>query len=98
MTHKQIIEELKHLPTIERLRVVEEVLHLIEKDITQPQAPQISTNLKNQLTKAANSLLSDYTDDSELTVFTSININPQFCKSKKSSLKNSLNLFSLKRI
>ncbi len=80
MTNTQIIEELKHLPTVERLRIVEEVLHLVEKDITQPHAPQIGTNLKNQLTKAANSLLSDYTDDSELTVFTSININPQFCK------------------
>lgn len=72
MTHKQIIEELKHLPTVERLRIVEELLHLIEKDITQNHTPQIGTNLKNQLTKAANSLLADYTDDSELTVFTSL--------------------------
>ncbi|MDI6803010.1 MAG: hypothetical protein QME58_04075 [Bacteroidota bacterium] len=72
MTHRQIMEELKNLPTVERLRIVEEVLHLIEKDITNPHEFQISSGLKKQLATAANSLVQDYSNDNELTSFTSL--------------------------
>ena len=66
-----ILEEIRKLTTAERLTIVESVLQSIREDLRQGEQQPVQTE-KKQLAKAAEALLSDYTEDRELTIFTSL--------------------------
>lgn len=72
MTHKEILEELKKLPTTERITIIEAALHIIHEDLQQIEKPLTKTEKKRQLAAAAEALLPDYSAGDELTVFTAI--------------------------
>lgn len=72
MTHREILEELKKLPTTERITIIEAALHIIHEDLQQIEQPLTKTERKRQLAVAAEALLPDYSADSELTVFTAL--------------------------
>jgi hypothetical protein len=72
MTQIEIIEELKKLTTMERLKVVETALHLIREELGQDEDRLSMADMKRQLRTAAESALIDYTTDKELTSFTII--------------------------
>ncbi|MBI3193063.1 MAG: hypothetical protein HYZ34_01195 [Ignavibacteriae bacterium] len=67
MTSQQILSELKNLSAPERMLIAEEALHLTRNEISGTKG-----NKKNELVVAAESLLSDYANDAELTSFTSL--------------------------
>jgi hypothetical protein len=72
MTQTEILHELEKLPLLDRLTVVETVLHLIRQDLQQEHA-EARSEKKRQLAAAAEALLADYTSDEELTAFTALN-------------------------
>ncbi|MEX2593935.1 MAG: hypothetical protein WD426_14260 [Anditalea sp.] len=57
----EIIKEIKRLPVDKRLRIVEQTLKSIRE-----------AESKNQLEKAVGALYTDYSNDNELTAFTSL--------------------------
>jgi hypothetical protein len=61
MRTNDIIKEIQRLPLGKRILVIEKTIHTIRKNED-----------KNQIKKAANSLLADYKSDKELTVFTNL--------------------------
>ena len=61
MNATEIIKEIEQLPIRKRIYVIEKTLHSIGKQED-----------KYQLEKAADTLLSDYVSDSELTVFSNL--------------------------
>ena len=72
MTQVEIPEEFKKLKIPERLTIVEAVLRLIHKDLQQPGQPLTQIERKRQLAAAAEALLPDYAESSELTIFTAL--------------------------
>jgi hypothetical protein len=72
MTQAEILHELEKLPVLERLTVVETVLHLIRQDLQQEHA-KAGSERNRQLAAAAEALLEDYASDEELTAFTALN-------------------------
>ena len=71
MTATNILDELKRLNNTERLAVIETATRLIREELRQQTlSPLAETN--QQLAQAAEALLSDYTSNSELTAFTSL--------------------------
>jgi len=70
MTQTQMIKELKNLTNTERLTIIETSLRLIRDDIYM--VKHLRTDRKRQLSCAAEALLADYSEDSELTIFTSL--------------------------
>jgi hypothetical protein len=61
MQINEIIKEIKRLPLTKRFYVVEETIKSIKND-----------EIKNQMKLAADKLYNDYTNDKELTIFTSL--------------------------
>ena len=61
MQTNDIIKEIKRLPITKRFYVVEETIKSIKKD-----------EIQNQMKLAADKLYIDYTNDKELTIFTSL--------------------------
>lgn len=57
----EIIQEIQRLPLTKRFYVVEETIKSIKKE-----------EMNNQMELAANELYSDYTNNKELTAFTSL--------------------------
>ena len=69
MTTQQILNELKHLSTVELLKVIEVATKQMLVEInTQPLSKSAPT-LKEQLAAAAESLWQDYANDNELRSF-----------------------------
>ncbi len=71
MTDREILEQLKKLPTPERLKVVESTVHQLREELEA--AVEQSAD---RLAQAAQALLADYTSDSELTAFTGLDSEP----------------------
>ena len=72
MSKAEILEALKKLPAVERLRVIESALHLLSRDLPGKKEVELLILKKTQMAEAAKTLLSDYTSDSELTSFTAL--------------------------
>lgn len=72
MTRKEILEQLKNLPTVERLSVIEEALRLVHADLQQSATPSLPSDKIRRLTVAAETLLSDYSAGGDLMVFTAL--------------------------
>ncbi len=72
MAQIEILEEIKKLPTIERLTIIESALHLVYEDIQEVKHPIDRTSKKRQMATAAKVLLPDYASSGELTAFTSL--------------------------
>jgi hypothetical protein len=70
MLQTKMIKELNKLTNTERLIIIEASLHLIRDDINMVKHSQ--PNKKRQLSCAAKALLADYSEDDEMTVFTSL--------------------------
>ena len=69
MTTTEIASELQRLPTVERLKVVEQVMQQLQKEFAKANyAPSERAGLNH----AAEVLLEDYTRDPELTAFTAL--------------------------
>ena len=72
MTQAEILQQLKTLPTIERLAIIEAALHLTRQDLQQKEQPLSQTDKNKQLAAAAQAMLPDYAPGSELTIFTAL--------------------------
>lgn len=68
MTQREILEELRKFPTMERIAIIEAALHLIHEDMQQIEKP----DRKHQLAAAAEALLPAYSAGGELTTFTAL--------------------------
>jgi hypothetical protein len=75
MTNLEILEQLKMLPTAERLKIVESTVHELREELGDAQLPGAQVT-GGRLAQAAQALLDDYTTDSELTAFTSLDSEP----------------------
>ena len=75
MTNREILEELKRLPTADRLRIVEFTVHELREELTGESLP-VTEKSDGRLAQAAQALLADYTSDSELTAFTALDSEP----------------------
>jgi hypothetical protein len=62
MTNRQIVEEISRLPLSEKMSIVESILEDINK----------ASQNGESLAEGAKVLLADYENDSDLTVFTSL--------------------------
>lgn len=71
MTNSEILEQLKHLPAAERLRIVESTVHELREDLERSGA-QTGEGTNARLARAAQALLGDYSNDRELTAFTAL--------------------------
>ena len=71
MTGIEILEQLKNLPPVERLKIVESTVHQLREDLERSGA-QCAKDANAELTRAAEALLGDYTNDRELTAFTAL--------------------------
>jgi hypothetical protein len=72
MTRAEILEEIKKLTPAERLTIIEAALQLVRADLQQVERPATQTERQRQMAVAAEALLADYTTDSELTSFTTL--------------------------
>lgn len=75
MTKVEILEEIKKLTPSERIMFIEDTLKmtredLLESNIEKPPQPKLERN--QDLQSAAKALLSDYSTDKELTIFTAL--------------------------
>ena len=70
MTNLEILEQLKMLPTAERLKIVESTVHELREELEDAQLTG------GRLAQAAQALLDDYTTDLELTAFSSLDSEP----------------------
>ena len=70
MLQTKMIKELNKLTNTERMTIIEASLHLIRNDINMAKHPR--TDKKRQLSRAAKALLADYSEDGEMTIFTSL--------------------------
>ena len=71
MTGREILEQLKKLPTAERLKIVESTVHELCQELEGAVEER-----DGRLTQAAQALLADYTSDSKLTTFTALDSEP----------------------
>ena len=72
MTQEQILEELKHLSTEERLSIVESTLHRIREEISLANPARQTADQKQLLFKAAEDMAPYYVQDTELTSFSAL--------------------------
>ncbi|MBI1881413.1 MAG: hypothetical protein HYR94_24805 [Chloroflexi bacterium] len=72
LTQLEILQELKKLPPVERLAILETALHTLHEDLRQLEIQSTPTERQQQLAAAAKLLLPDYTTDDELTIFTAL--------------------------
>ena len=77
MTQTEILEELKHLTSTERLAIAEAALNLVREDL-QNAAPFGAPVTNEQMASAARALLIDYETDAELTAFSALD-GEDFC-------------------
>ncbi len=68
MTRKEILEQLKSLPTVERLSIIEEALRFVHDDLQSPES--VPADKSKQLVEAAKTLFPDYAAKGDLTAFT----------------------------
>jgi hypothetical protein len=69
MTTLDIVEEIRHLPPVERLAVLESALHELRAEL-------IHGPTSDQLRQAAEALRQDYQTDTDLTAFTTLDAEP----------------------
>ncbi len=67
MIQTEIIKELKKFSIKERLEIIEVTIHLLKEELQQIEQPINLLEKKQQLTAAAEILLTDYETDNELT-------------------------------
>ncbi|MBI5649072.1 MAG: hypothetical protein HZC40_01265 [Chloroflexi bacterium] len=73
MTQIEILQELKILSPMQRLKFIEAALEMLGQDLQRATTFQSQrVERKRALAMAANALLADYSSDVELTVFTSL--------------------------
>ena len=65
MTRKEILEQLKSLPAVERLSIIEEALRFVHEDLQSP----VPADKSKQLSEAAKTLLPDYAAKGDLNIF-----------------------------
>ena len=75
MTNQEILEQLKLLPTAERLRIVESTVHELCEELQDAELPRPEEN-GSRLAQAAQALAADYASDAELTAFTVLDSEP----------------------
>ena len=75
MTDREILEQLKMLPTAQRLKIVESTVHELREELEGVQLPS-AQEADGRLAQAAQALLADYATDSELTPFTILDSEP----------------------
>ena len=66
MDKAQILQMLTQLPLVERLSVIEAVIHQLRQEMARESRAHLSASME----AAARALLEDYLHDSELTAFT----------------------------
>ena len=71
MTDREILEQLKKLPTPERLKIVESTVHQLREELE-----GAVEQGADRLALAAQALLADYASNSELTAFTGLDSEP----------------------
>ena len=71
MTNIEILEKLKSLPAVDRLKIVESMVHQLREDL-EGSGAQGAEEASAQLTRAAQALLGDYSNDRELTACTAL--------------------------
>jgi hypothetical protein len=72
MKQTEILKELKKLSPEERLKVIDDAIHLLQEDLHQMEQPLTRMERKRRLSMAAKALLPDYKKDEELTSFTAL--------------------------
>jgi hypothetical protein len=72
MTTQQIINELKHLSTVELLKVIEVATKQMLIEINKQPVSKNAPTLKDQLAAAAEALWQDYAHDHELRAFSTL--------------------------
>lgn len=73
MKQSEILKELKKLSPQQRLKVIDDAIHLLQEDLHQMEQPLITRmERKRQLTAAAKALLPDYKKGDELISFTAL--------------------------
>ena len=72
MSQTEILAELKKLAIPERLRIIETVVRYTLDDLRLTAQLPTQNERRRQLALAAESLLADYSTDSELTIFTAL--------------------------
>ncbi len=72
MTTKQIIDELRRLPVIDLLQVIEAATQQVKTELAHSPISKPSRSMKERLTEAANALWPDYATDTELHAFTAL--------------------------
>jgi len=71
MTDREILEQLKKLPTPERLKIIESTVHQLREELE-----GAVEQGADRLAQAAQALLADYVSDAELTAFTGLDSEP----------------------
>ena len=72
MSDTIIFDELKKLPPLERLNIIEAALHQIRRDLEAVKEPLPVGGKQRQLAEAAEALLGDYASDKDLTAYTAL--------------------------
>lgn len=72
MTEKEIIEELKRLPPLDRLAIIEATLRSLREELSDKKGSGSDADMSRKLTSAAEALLSDYAPGGEMTTFTAL--------------------------
>ncbi len=71
MTTQQVIGEIKQMPLLDRIQIMEWIAKTIQNDAVKQRKAEIKAN-KFSLAASAKLLLSDYENDKELTIFTTL--------------------------
>jgi hypothetical protein len=69
MPPKKVLEELKRLPAVQRLKIIEAALHTIGEDLAKA-TPKGKSPRSQELARAAKALLPAYAKGGELTALT----------------------------
>ena len=72
MTTKQIIDELKRLPVIDLLQVIEVATQQVKAELAHSRISKPMRSVKERLAEAANALWQDYATDAELRAFSAL--------------------------
>ena len=72
MKQSEILKELRKLSPQQRLKVIDDAIHLLQEDLHQMEQPLTRMERKRQLTAAAKALLPDYKKDDKLISFTAL--------------------------
>ena len=71
MTNSKILEQLKSLPAVERLGIVESAVHELREDLERS-GVRAEEETNARLARAAEAMLADYSNDRELTALTAL--------------------------